>query len=81
MIKNKFGITYKATVNYIKIYFRGLLHLQFREKELTGFQSWIENENCYCLELYFKNDSSILVEYNQRGKFEIISSILDELVF
>jgi len=52
-------IILKTDYYFIKIYFKGILHLKLNREELVGFQSW-KNEKFFCIEYTFTNNNTIL---------------------
>lgn len=55
-------ITYKVECGGFKIYINNILHLFILIPNLSGVQSWREN-NCYYIEYTFKEGESIVSEY------------------
>jgi len=66
-----FGI--RVTGKFVKVYFRGLLHLLFRLDEYRGLQSWIEADGAggsyYFVTLYL-GDAEVTCDYDERWKWE-----------
>jgi len=53
--------------------------LAYARYELIGFQSWKEN-NCFSIELTFRDGAIILTEYDEYSKWvKVISLIEDDL--
>lgn len=73
-------ISSQQNVNGVtKIYINEKLHLLFKDENLNGLQSWIENDNKFVIEFYFKEGKSIIAEYEDRDLWETILKEIDNL--
>jgi hypothetical protein len=71
-------ITSIQTVKNInKIYIDSKLHLLFKNDNINGVQSWIENDNKYLIEISVKEGIDIIAEYNNREIWEKILEHID----
>lgn len=64
--------------NCIKLYIDGLLHLNLKQSEFIGFQSWIQGDKSkkYCIEFYMKTNE-ILTQYDEIDKWTAVLKVLD----
>ncbi len=58
-----------------------MLHLLFKEDDINGIQSWIENDNKFVIEISMKEGESLIAEYDKRDVWEAMLSHIDKLVF
>lgn len=73
-------ITCKRNFYSLKIYFDDVLHLEVRMDNHDGLSSWFEDsgKQMYCIELYRKLGSPILLEYDEKYKWTNILKVIDE---
>lgn len=65
---------------WISIYINDVLHVLLDRSMFIGIQSWLEGDDKYVIEYYFKEGASITTEYNSKDKFEFILRELDSLL-
>ena len=66
--------------NHLKIYINGILHLAIRRNHLVNVQTWINVTNetsVYFIELFYKNGTRVICEYNGKEKWEAIVKAID----
>ena len=67
--------------NYnLRIYINNVLHLQIMMKNYDGLQSWLEGTKkfTFYIEIYKKDQPSVLCEYDERERWETILNLLDQ---
>lgn len=67
--------------NYLKIYINGILHLAINRQKLDNIQTWKNDTNdqsVYYLELFYKNGTRVMAEYNNIEKFQSIIKLIDD---
>lgn len=64
----------------LKIYIDNILHLEIRMENHDGIQSWYEDsgKKMFCIEFYRKVGASILLEYDEKDKWETILKLIDK---
>ena len=74
-------VSFKQTVSSVfKVYVNNTLHLFIRQKELNGFESWIETENKFVIQFNFKNGEVMLSEYDNKNIWQEILKNLDNII-
>lgn len=63
---------------WIRIEINGFPHLQFKEADFIGYQSWVMGNDLFCIEYYFKGNQTILCEYDLQEKWSNILEILKD---
>ena len=71
--------THEFKYPYQFIHIDSFLHLKFVKREFIGLQSYVENSTLFCIELNFKNNTIILLEYDDFEKWGQILKILEEI--
>lgn len=78
MAKKLTQYTITTTGNYIKIYIRGILHLQLPNDEPIVIQAWVKNEQSFMIEYRTRSGTKLThSEYNQSKKWKAILALLD----
>ena len=67
-----------VTGKFVKVYINDVLHVQFQQGNFVGFQSWKEGKNWFVIEVYFKKDFTITLEYDRQEKWEAILKLMDD---
>lgn len=53
----------------------------FKEDEINGVQSWIENDNKFVIEISMKEGESLIAEYDKREVWIEMLSHIDKLIY
>jgi hypothetical protein len=64
--------------NFVRIYINDTLHVMFKTEEFIGIQSYINDDDVHCIEVYTKNQK-ILLEYDTKEKWKEILKLFDQL--
>lgn len=67
----------KIKGSWVKIYIDNILHVQFKQQDFEGIQSWKEGPNWFDIEYYIKN-RSMLTAYDDVNKWKEILKLIDE---
>lgn len=77
------NLTSKNYTNFTAVYVNGVLQLYYRRDDLVGVQNYIEDRQSpimFCIELTFKSQGTIFIEWDTREKWEIYIKFLDALL-
>ena len=70
---------FKYDYPYVKIYINDFLHLKFNKLEFIGAQSWVSGNDLFCIEYSFKNDQTILSEYDSQEKWIGVLELIEKI--
>ena len=72
------NVSISRSIESIKVYIDGLLHLHIPRDKYVAFQSWVwPQRKFYVLEIYLKDSDTMIVEYDKREMFEEVIQALD----
>lgn len=71
-------IKFNSDTKFFWIEFNAIIYLLIKKSKFLGFQSWIEGDNHFAIEIYLEDHEPVVAEFDNREKWAAVLNALKQ---